>query len=1092
MISKHEIREKVAGHIDRLLMGPIDGENEIVLAHMRLRYMLGVLFGAGMKQSDLASENADLGDDADPEDQDTGNKDEFAPEQDNPLSLANEDLPSSVGISFLVTKGASIEVTCSAAQYVEEKKREWKRQPLEEEVVTVKAGDERLKPLFEENAILSCIWRKVKDGHLVTVSLRNTLEGVEAREGGGRKIDWSKNLYQVAMTCAVVKGKLLPYGFRDPSKLNMEEQIQELQFMDTPPYAVGHGSSCNWDREKNSVSVDYIPRERVYRPTYDNLIIGSEADEMAFDNEDVFSLSFLANGDNYPDGVPSSLHELCDFYQDWIDTFETSTLPEGYDGARDKLVERASHALDRMRSSVDLIENNAIARESFRLANEAMLRQMSQGTLSDMKRKDREDSGLPWPIPYDEENDPDTSNVPRDEFKWRPFQLAFCLLVISSLEDDNGDEDGSRDLVDLIWFTTGGGKTEAYLLVAAYEMIRRRLTWGDKGFGTSIITRYTYRFLTADQFSRTAKLICALDLLRREFPDLGDEPFSLGLWVGAGVTPNKLNDQSTNNKNAFDLYQQMINSSEPRKDGARFQITECPHCSAALIPESSSPEEAFGIHVNETSMQVACPNEACPFHESLPLSMVDEQMYKSPPTFIVATIDKFANLVLMQEAGAFLGTGTDRCPPSLIIQDELHLISGPLGTIAALYEAGLDETIRHNFNRLGLTGRKVKYIASTATIHNADTQVRRLFGRDVSLFPPRGVKATDSFFTREERKPETSRLYMGVMAQGLRSTSAAYWVSAAILEAVDLVRHVELGSDKAEIDFLWTLLCYCNSKRELGLINKAVNGEITERLGVYREASLSTCEEPPRSENALTKCEVSADAVKNVDEVRRDLSLRGSLDFVPCTNMVSVGIDINRLGLMMVNGQPKGTSEYIQATSRVGRRPEDIGPGLVITLYSPSKPRDRSHYEQFKSYHSSLYRMVEPTSVTPGSKAATIRALHAALICVIRFSSGLVEEGQASAFRTANHLEKVEELKLRLLQCYEGDDSAQWEKEQIKKSMDACVENWNRWAKQFPNLRYRSYSRQDKALTNPRDGIGWPTMTSMRSVDQVIKIDLKP
>ena len=593
MISKHEIRENVTRHIGELLKGPIEGENEIVLGHMRLRYMLGVLFGKGVTQSALASENENLGDDAEPDDEDTGSKD-FTPERDNPLSLANEDLPSSVGVSFLISKGASIKINCSAAQYVEGNKREWKRYPLKEKPITIKAENTKKRSLFGEKAELACTWRKVEGKHLVTVSLRNLQEGITIKPKSGKKIDWSMNLYQVTMSCTVVNGRLLPYGVKDPSKISIEEQIQELQFLEAPPYAVGHGASCNWNLKEKTVSIDYIPEEFVYRPTYDNLIIGSGNKEVPFENQDVFRLSFLSDDNNYPGMVPTALRDLCDFYEGWIGSFEDADLP-GYEGARGKLKERANHALDRMRSSIDLIESDGIAKTSFQLANKAMLRQMLQGELSETKRRDRENRNEPWPIPYDEENNPDSTGIPQDKFKWRPFQLAFILLVMSSLEDD--DATGTQDLVDLIWFTTGGGKTEAYLLVAAYEMIRRRLAWGEKGFGTSIITRYTYRFLTADQFNRTAKLICALDILRRENASLGVEPFSLGLWVGDGVTPNHLNSSSTKTLCALEMYRQMIQSSEPRKDSARFQITECPHCSTALIPATSAPKDAFGIHV---------------------------------------------------------------------------------------------------------------------------------------------------------------------------------------------------------------------------------------------------------------------------------------------------------------------------------------------------------------------------------------------------------------------------------------------------------------------------------------------------------------
>ena len=176
-------------------------------------------------------------------------------------------------------------------------------------------------------------------------------------------------------------------------------------------------------------------------------------------------------------------------------------------------------------------------------------------------------------------------------------------------------------------------------------------------------------------------------------------------------------------------------------------------------------------------MKIRCPNKICHFYkdeDGLPLMVIDEMIYRKRPTFIIGTIDKFANLCWNEDACGIFGIDKDgnqlNYPPSLIIQDELHLISGALGTIAAVYEAGVDSLITSLFYKSGIK-RTVKYIASTATIKAVDTQAKRLTARKVEVFPPRGTKSSDTFFYREDLNKAYARTYLGVMPQSNLSST---------------------------------------------------------------------------------------------------------------------------------------------------------------------------------------------------------------------------------------------------------------------------------------------------------------------------------
>ncbi len=422
-----------------------------------------------------------------------------------------------------------------------------------------------------------------------------------------------------------------------------------------------------------------------------------------------------------------------------------------------------------------------------------------------------------------------------------------------------------------------------------------------------------------------------------------------------------------------------------------FIMLNCPWCGAQMGPVEFGRANRVKGYVQRAAPQrveFCCEDPGCDFGEGLPLYVVDEAIYAERPTLLIGTVDKFALLPWYPQARQLFGldTGGAISPPDLVIQDELHLISGPLGSMVGHYETVLDAlcTVEEKGKRL-----PAKIVASTATICRAAEQVRNLYARGVFLFPPQGLRAGDSFFAKEERE-KTGRMYVGIFATALSShVTAQIRVISALLQAVKSIPE----KSPARLDAYWTVMAYFNSLRELGHAATLIRADITDYLNAMwdrLQIRPDDTGDPRRFINADREL-TSRVQSSEIPEILQQLFVQwdGTKDSHPidvclATNMIQVGLDVSRLGLMTVVGQPKTTSEYIQATSRVGR----ATPGLVVTVYNPAKPRDRSHFEHFRAYHQSIYRWVEPTSVTPFAVPVRDRALHALAITLVRYLGG--------------------------------------------------------------------------------------------------------
>lgn len=893
------------------------------------------------------------------------------------------------------------------------------------------------KQLIEsENLKIFVLKRKYNDKYSITVMLIN--EETEAKE--------EKYVFQPEIYISSKENRFKLINFD-----NLEKSVNpelDLLYRNKKSFGIGHGVSVDYlDINPNTgegiIKTSYLPRYEVPNTNFEVPKVG------CFDVLSMFNLSDLS--DISKSDIISGLSEFIDKYEEWINGIEAkkNNIEKSLQHALKHNIENCNIAKERMREGLSLLENNNDAFKSFQLANKAMYIQRIQS----IYKKNISTTGG-----FDVYKTLDVNSC-----RWRGFQLAFLLMVMASISDK---KNRFRDIVDLIWIPTGGGKTEAYLGVSAFTIFYRRISRKDKGLGTTIIMRYTLRLLAAQQFERACKLICACEYIRQEDKMyLGDAPITIGLWIGSEQTPNSLEDA----KKCLD------EMTRDKYSENKFQLLKCPWCGEILTRDNRKKHNKIGYRIQRGRNRkfiFRCTNDSCYYSEELPIQVIDECLYKEPPTLLFSTVDKFAMLPWKGEAINFFKY--NQCDsPELIIQDELHLISGPLGTLVGLFETAIDYLCTSDDIR-------PKIISSTATICEATEQVENLYNRKTLQFPPPGIEIEDSFFTKEEsliNKP--GRLYVGIMGIGQTQITTEIRLLAALLQRVS-----KLDVSEDILDKYWTLVSYFNSIRELGKALTLVDDDVKDYM--IRIASRTGTLYDTRkvySASELTSRVSSSQIVKILDQLENNYP-NNAVNILLATNMISVGVDVSRLNLMTIIGQPKLTSEYIQASSRVGR----TDPGLVYTLYDGRKSRDESHYEIFQSYHQAFYKYVEPTSITPFSEPALERMLHSVFIAMVRHNNILLnsEESAKNFYECNDEVEKIKKYILNRASSKNLED-----KKIVEEKLEKIIERW-REKSEIDDMPLK-YSKGENPLMNRfyekcSEFEGFETMTSMRNVDGELKI----
>ena len=1132
------LRADLVRRVTADLLGPLDGDNEIIIGYkrpdgkwsspgrVRDRYLVGMLAPMGTVATD-----PERTDDAGPEESDG----DGGPQNDrNARPVLAQ---SSIGLSVVVdTPVETLVAQCRWGQYLREFRTQddgyraavWVRTPQRVDVaVPMREGEFGPLHVNGEGIVLRGRATRSDAGPwLVTVFLSNEQEQVERNKDSRWMFQAGFSL--IAADAAAVflgRGGDLASASVASDWERAEVARLDMQYRDVVEFAIGHGVGTEVDKPDSDprcalrVGTAVIPSHEVERTDAPRPEAVPQLEGLITDMKALPKLE--------PGQLRSALMPLAEGYRVWL-ADELARIGDptarlaGHEQTAHDAIDQARGIADAVATGIELVCTDPDALDAFRFANLAMWHQRVHTVAIQNRRRDPE-LGLRQAVTAADEP------VNRS---WRPFQLAFVLLCIPSLTDPAHPERGRRSaLADLLFFPTGGGKTEAYLGLVAYTLATRRLQGvigeGDAAVdgrdGVAVLMRYTLRLLTAQQFQRAATLMCAAELLRQHRSRTDERysgaPFRLGMWVGGSVSPNRSRD-------AEKFAEDARLGGYSRGPATPIQLTDCPWCGTEINAEADcrydpALERFLVFCGNARECHFTEKNTA---GEGIPVVTIDEEIYRLVPSFIIGTIDKFAQLPWNGATSALFGQVESRCerhgyrtadldryhrshweerdshqplgmhpaaktvpvlrlrPPDLIIQDEMHLVTGPLGTMAGLYETAIDRLATWN-----LHGRPVrpKVVASTATTRKARQQAWSVFWRDLRIFPPPVLDVRRSFFAEQvppsPRAP--GRLYLGVCAHGERLKQVELRVFSSIMAAAKAVWD-ELAEDAAAADPWMTTVGYFNAVRELAGMRRMAEDELRNKL---RRARFTTglANRPIVELRELTS-RVSSEDIKSIlrqlfvthDPDSADGDER-PIDLLLATNMISVGVDVPRLASMVVVGQPKATAEYIQATSRVGRDPK--GPGLVITLYNWARPRDLSHYETFSHYHATFYRHVEPLSVTPFSERALDKGLTGVLVSAIRHADRdwnpnpsarrLVRSDQ----RITAHVQAIAER----AESVTGDAAAA----ALTTDMaDRRLDAWHREARLRPQLSYAERTSDDVPLLCKPEAGDWDMWTCPNSL----------
>jgi len=1187
--SSFTVRENLADILRRELLGPADGPEEVLTVSPRMRYLVGHIAPVRLESDPhdeaapaAAAAEADLAESDDWDDPDDFEDQQAEASDDDPEDRAPKQGrmdPTSMGLRFQVPADLeAFTVTASWGSYepvqtdeVTESGRRlsnYKRTPVEERKSIRLAGltAGQTASIGLRDSICLRVDRYDDQDHdriLIELALCNDREAPPERTPVAMRMFQTELRVDAGGAEAFLPvSDLLEQDWREHDE---ERRRLDLQYRNRLEYAIGRTCSADWvvrkeSRRATEVCTTWLPTAETPQ-TRAKAVAGA-----------LLSMDALAAAT--PDELQAGLMPLVTGYGAWLDQQEAAArrLPPHLQEVSEPILWEARLAHQRLADGLEHLVTDTEALRCFKFMNRVMRDQRIHSQIAEVRASD--------PSLSIEEAEKNVAARGTEAASWYPFQLAFICMQLAALTDPTAAVRSAEHhaRVELLFFPTGGGKTEAYLGLAAFAFaIRRRQGIVESadgalggGSGIAVLMRYTLRLLTAQQFQRATTLVCAAELARREDEETwGSEPFRIGLWVGTEVSPKR-----------FEEAGEQLTRANEYGAGHRLtvlQIQRCPWCGtpigAAQVKADKTLRRVF-VHCGDDLARCEF-SKGGEVEEGLPVLTVDEEIYRLAPAFVIATVDKFARLAREGEAASLFGYVRQRCgrhgyvhddysacnistkhpavkangkiehpaatvsparrlrPPDLIIQDELHLITGALGTAVGLFEVAVEtlcwwETPDHK-------PVKPLIVASTATVRNAGDQVRALYGRQAQIFPPQVLDVADTWFSEEVEISDDNpgRRYLGVSAQGVRLSTVEIRVAAALLSAGQLL--FDKAGDAA--DPYMTLVGYFSATRELAGMARYTADDVTTAVKSPRRGSgfprrngtnfgsLHTAELTSRIASAeigrtLDRLGLEFDPAQDTTEAVRariEASRAGGrtprrkeipFDVVLATSMLQVGVDVQRLGLMLVVGQPKNTAEYIQATSRVGRDP--ARPGLVVTLGNWARPRDLAHFEQFRHYHETFYSQVEALSVTPYSQTSLDRGIAGLLVSAARVAQATEPDGvspERQAGRIDGQRNAVEaiagRLKQRIAAAARDDRAARQAADLLGNRIDRWSERAKQSAAMGKTLVYERTGQGDEyaplliSPENARAAVGgvqnpFEVANSMREVQPEINVLVSP
>ena len=735
----------------------------------------------------------------------------------------------------------------------------------------------------------------------------------------------------------------------------------------TPVYVVAENTSAAYHQEDNSIRTDNIPKYYQLRlKTKDELTRYVEFEKLI---------------SNPVENLMHIYQEMKVDYDKCVSEFNSTRFATAMAKERFKAaLEEYEREIGRFKKGIEQIEYRDYVKKAFIYMNKTFMAQLSP--------KQKVYSG------------------------WRLFQIVFivsliCEMIRSEYKEDRSISDADIETANLLYFPTGGGKTEAFLGACVFNMFFDRLR--GKNDGITAFLKYPLRLLAVQQLDRVLTVVMKANVIRQSIPELSEKtPFQVGFFVGKGNTPNKIDAfERLSERGEKNKTKDLILESEPETLNEYYRfIDTCPHCG----------EKSINLRFNRESWRLehVCDNPECPV-DVLPLMIVDNEIYRYLPSIVVSTIDKMAMLGTSNDFKMLFGQVKKKCPihgftatskcscascnchalesigllkdpiPTLFIQDEMHLVKESLGTFDSHYESFLNyyakELVPKSQRKL------IRFVGATATISMYESHIWNLYHMYGRRFPCEypSAEAGEDFYSYTDPN-DITRILIGYAPYG-RSITDGMWESVYIMRLV-VYRMVQFldetystlcakgftGSIEKLRDMLfdyWIELVYNNRKQDAMELENAFQNQANN----YLEAK-----GVPKYVIEQMTSDVDFQTVrKTLFDIQVNRKNVNSTNLLLATSTISHGVDEDSFNVMYFFGMPNNNAEYIQAYSRTGRKYT----GIVVDIIRLMRVRDRSYLKNFVIFHQNRDDLVEAVPINRWAKNAiysTLPGLIAGLI----------------------------------------------------------------------------------------------------------------